>query len=99
MLNILKILMVLSWLMVLGCVFVTIKNENAYHNRIIILRGIGDYINWRRKNNLSIDDTELSLYDSMEPYDRTLWRLGDWSYKNILPPDKYKIIKPFIRKG
>lgn len=94
----LKILMILSWLIFLSLIILEIKNENMYHNHRVILRGIDNYIKWRRKHNLSIDDTELSLFDSMEPYERTLWRLGDWSYKNILPPDKFKLIKPFIRK-
>jgi hypothetical protein len=37
-------------------------------------------------------------YDDMESYDETLFRLFDFGYKNILPKEKYDIIKPYINK-
>lgn len=38
----------------------------------------------------------LVSYEDMESYESTLFRLWDWGYKRILPPEKYEIIKPFI---
>lgn len=94
----LKIITLLWWLIVLFFIALTIKNENTYHNHIIISNAIGDYIRWRIKNNLYDNLSYLALYDCIEPYERTLWRLWDWSYKNILPPEQYKIIKPFVKR-
>ena len=38
----------------------------------------------------------LVSYEDMESYESTLFRLWDWGYKRILPPEKFEIIKPFI---
>lgn len=35
-------------------------------------------------------------YDDEEAYEKTMWRLWDFGYKNILPKEKYEIIKEFI---
>ena len=37
-------------------------------------------------------------YDDMEDYDSTLFRFWDWGYTNILPKEKFEIIKPFIKE-
>jgi hypothetical protein len=37
-------------------------------------------------------------YDDMRDYDSTVMRIFDWGYKNILPEDKFEIIKPYIHK-
>ena len=37
-------------------------------------------------------------YRDMEDYDKTLFRLWDWGYTNILPKEKFEIIKPYINK-
>ena len=38
----------------------------------------------------------LVSYEDLESYESTLFRLWDWGYKRILPPEKFEIIKPFI---
>lgn len=38
----------------------------------------------------------ISVWES-EPYEKTLWRLWDWSYTRILPPEKFELIKPYIK--
>lgn len=37
-------------------------------------------------------------YDVMESYEKTLFRVWDWGYKNIVPPDVLEKISPFINK-
>lgn len=83
-------------LALLVCIFLIIKNENAEHNHTIIIDAIYAY---------QLDMCKMYIYDyevdfkDMESYGKTLFRLWDWGYKNILPPDKFKIIKPYIYKG
>lgn len=36
-------------------------------------------------------------FDDMEHYDRTLFRFWDWGYTRILPPDKFEIIKDYVK--
>lgn len=97
MLTIAKIIIFLCWVASLCLVILLIKNENTNRKRMIIIEAIKEYCTFRIKND-TWDRTDLSLYDCMEPYDRTLWRLTDWSYKRILPRDKFEIIKPFIKE-
>ena len=35
-------------------------------------------------------------YDDAEPYDKTLLRLWDFGYHNILPKEKFEIIEKYI---
>lgn len=74
-------------------VVLMLKNNNTYNNHTKILQAIHDY---------AVTENELisamSLYDEMEDYDRTMFRLWDWGYTRILPPDKFELIKPYIKK-
>lgn len=90
--------MVFLWLIYLGIIVIGIKGENTSHNRLIIIHAIAEYYSRYVYIDSDQNIADSELYDAMEPYERTLWRLNDWSYKNILPPDKYELIKPFIRK-
>lgn len=79
------------------CVFGLIKNENTYRMHRIILSAIIRYQMEQHENG-----KEIKVYIMhMESYDTTYERWWDWGYKNILPPDKFKIIKPYIvtRRG
>lgn len=38
----------------------------------------------------------VSVWDS-ESYEKTLFRLWDWGYTRILPPEKFELIKPYIK--
>lgn len=68
------------------------KNINTYNNIITITDAIYKY-----KIDMTSQDKEDEVgYDDMKSYDRILWNLLDWGYENILPPDKYKIIKKYI---
>ena len=85
-------------LAILAGVVILIKNINAFKNQIIISDAICRYgcelIQRGEYNILNLPVT----YDDMEDYDRTLWRLWDWGYKRILPPEKFELIKPYIKK-
>lgn len=39
----------------------------------------------------------LVEFDDMESYEKTLFRLWDWGYTRILPPEKFELIKPYIK--
>lgn len=72
-----------------------VKNNNTYKNQMIILTAIGDY----RKYMISLrkwDFFEVS-YSDMESYNDTFKRWWDWGYSRILPPEKFEIIKPYIK--
>lgn len=70
------------------------KNYVTYRKRVIILNAIYLY---RREliEQDKYDEAQVNM-DDMESYDKTLWRLWDWGYKRILPPEKFEIIKPYI---
>ena len=40
----------------------------------------------------------LELLWQMEDFDKTLFRLWDWGYKNILPKEDFELIKPYIEE-
>lgn len=74
-------------------ILMLVKNENAYKNRDIIIEAIYEYNIASNRYGDRID------YADIEPYDDTLYRWWDWGYENILPPDKFEIIKPYIKNN
>lgn len=79
------------------CVFMIAKNGNTYRCHMLITEAIGLYhLDKIAKREF---DYEADVdYDDEEPYDKTLWRLWDWGYTRILPPEKFEFIKPYIVK-
>lgn len=77
-----------AWLMI-------IKNEITYRNHRIISNAILNYQMAMIKAR--IYDYYVD-YSDMEEYETTWRRLWDWGYKNILPKEKYEIIKDYIEK-
>lgn len=77
------------------CIGALFKNENTYRNRTIISDAIADYsmhkIDRCQWNSIEVD------FDDMESYEATFVRWWDWGYTRILPPEKFEIIKPYIR--
>ena len=69
-----------------------VKNTVTFinHGKII------DAIHLYRMQCLYKDKEPLVSHEDMESYDSTLFRLWDWGYKHILPPEKFEIIKTFI---
>lgn len=88
------------FLLLIVCVFMLalpilmlVKNENAYKNRDIIIKAIYEYNIASNRCGDRID------YDDIEPYDDTLYRWWDWGYENILPSDKFEVVKPYIKNN
>lgn len=76
------------------CFYLLAKNENTCRMRIVIIDAIRDYKVDMYEKGLPI----LVDYTDKEPYYSTLFRLWDWGYTRILPPEKFKIIEPYIVK-
>ena len=75
-------------------IFCYAKNNNTYKNHFIIIDAIYKYC---KHENLNVN-IQKDLYDSMKSYDDTFKCFFDWGYKNILPPEKFKLIEPYITK-
>lgn len=81
---------------VIFCVYMLFRNEYVFKNHMIIFNAIHMY---RRDMIARGEFVNFKVnYDDMESYDETLFRLFDFGYKNILPKEKYDIIKPYINK-
>ena len=79
------------------CLFLRIRIDVAYKNHMKIVEAISKYgIEQVRLRNFSEDP--LDFYDQIEPFNKAIWRLWDFSYKNIVPKDIYEKIEPFISK-
>jgi hypothetical protein len=68
----------------------------VYENRVIVHEAIYAYI--RDMTKRGEFNYEVNYYD-METFHKTVYRLFDFGYKNILPEEKYEIIEPYIKKG
>lgn len=83
----------LIWFIIIVCIFLVVKNIRTYIVRSKIAMAI---CQWR------IDHAVGSNYwlntDLMEPYNRTLLRFWDWSYKRIVNKRAYEKIKDYIGK-
>lgn len=98
------ILLNISALAMLVCVIAFIKNQVTYRNHTVIADAIFDYrmnaIDKAVKNGTIVEEGvkyEVN-YDDMRDYNETVMRIFDWGYENILPKDKFEIIKPYIHK-
>lgn len=93
---ILRILIIAFLLVAILGLILLLKNENTYKQHKIILQAI---YNYRIDLHSKGIHYEIRVnYDDMESYNKTFYRLWDWGYKNILPPDKFELIKPYIKK-
>lgn len=75
--------------------FMLYRNEVAYKNHIIIVNAIGDY-KLACIKNFQFDAADLVDYDDAEAYEKTIFRFWDKGYENILPPEKFKLVAPYI---
>ena len=82
------LLLIVSIFMLALPILMLVKNENAYKNRDIIIEAIYEY-------NIASNRRG----DRIDSYDNTLYRWWDWGYENILPSDKFEIIKPYIKNN
>lgn len=78
-----------------------IKLEVAYRWHIKILDAIHDYIVYKSKNEKyhSVDEfvADYKMYNEIEPLEETTYRLLDWGYKRIVPPETLEKIRPYIK--
>lgn len=79
--------------MLLTAIILGIKNEVTFHNLEIISDAIEAYEadtgEWRKGCEMFLKTRE---------YDALYWNLFDWGYKNILPPEDFALIEPYIKK-
>lgn len=77
------------------CTIYGIKNFNTPIQRKRIIDAIGAYHIALIDNNL-LYDSQVE-YSDMESYEKTLLRIWDWGYTNILPKEKFEIIKKYMK--
>lgn len=84
-------------IMLIG-VFFLIKNHNTYLQHIKINHAIFDYQVYCIYNKpRDYDGYKDVAYSDEEPYDKTLFRIFDWGCENILPKEKYELVKQYIK--
>lgn len=76
-------------------IILLIKNEVTKHHQLLILDAIESY---NKDKILALKFSETIDFNCMEYYDDTLFRLWDWGYKHIVPPETFEVIKPYIKK-
>ena len=75
--------------------FLIAKNEVTFSRQVAVSIAMHAY----NMHQISIHECDNLLdYDDIEPYMKTFWRLWDWGYKRLLPPDKFELIKPYLSK-
>ena len=73
-----------------------VKCDFTHRNHVIILDAIFEY-NMHLIKEGKFDQSEVAFAD-MEDWDATQARFWDWGYTRILPPEKFELIKPYIKK-
>ena len=85
--------MVIVLCLLLMAVILLVKNDVTYRNMMVITNAIRDY----RYEEITENNPIFVDYDDMGSYLKVLFRIWDWGYENILPPDKYVLIAPYIK--
>lgn len=74
------------------CVVLLIKSEITLKNSTKILNAIDAYAEEHEDY-----ETAMLLLLHIEDFEKSLFRMTDWGYKNMLPKEDFEIIKPYIR--
>ena len=74
------------------CFIALRKANNTFRNEMIMTNAIYEYQKYCIANNLPM---EVS-YEDIKPDKEIFRNLFDWGYTNILPKEKFEIIKPYI---
>ena len=70
-----------------------VKNEITFKNLCLIFDAVRLYnFDCIRNGNKA----DIVSFDNIKSYDEVYNNLFDWGYKNILPPDDFEKVKPFI---
>lgn len=96
--NVVKTIMVVAFVMCLlfvaYCAFRIHRLDVTLRNREAII----DAIYYYTRDALT-NQTEIKVgYDDMESFEETDNRLWDWGYTRILPPEKFELVKPYIKE-
>ena len=89
--------LIVMFIMLFYNIYMYVKNNNTFKQRIKIIKAIHAYFQ-SKKGVEEMDVSEIDyMYHSVESYDDTLNRRFDWGCKNIVPPDVYEKIEPYIK--
>lgn len=89
-----KIVMIVCVFSLLCCLFMLVRVEIVYRNRIKILNAIHKY----NKDRINRDDYEnLISYDCLEDFEKTTRRLWDFGYKRIVSEDVLRKICGYLK--
>lgn len=86
-------------IMIASC-YLLIKNMVTSWHRQLIIDAIHDYhidVIYHYDYRTGYATFQVD-YKDMESYGKTILRFWDWSYKRILPKDKFAIIEPYLKK-
>lgn len=90
--------LIVMFIMLFYNIYMSVKNNNTFKQRIKIIKAIHAYFQ-SKKGVEEMDVSEIDyMYHSVESYDDTLNRRFDWGCKNIVPPDVYEKIEPYIEE-
>ena len=82
----------------LVCLFFLIKNNNTFNQRIKINDAIYEYHRYCIYNKPSDYNASHDVdYCDEESYNKTFFRIFDWGHENILPKEKYDLVKQYIK--
>lgn len=87
----------LKWFLLFLALFVVlakIKADITYENHCKVLRAIKGY----RAACKITNKQPLVDFDDMIDYEESAKQIFDWSCKNILPKEKFELIKPFMEE-
>ena len=89
-------IMTICWALLVLSTFIYIRAEVTYRNQRII----GDAV---YRYSMDMIDKDMFIqrevfFDDIESFERTMFRLWDFGYTRILPPDKFEIIRPYIKE-
>lgn len=69
------------------------KNDRTYRLQTLFIEAIDMYQTEKISKGEFTYDVE---FDDLEEYNKTLFRMWDWGYTRLLPPEKLEIILPYV---
>lgn len=98
-----KIFMIMWGIIIIGLVYLSFKAVRTSTVIEILNDAIYDYNiylinNFDYKSGNSPYRMPFVYQRDRNVFDKTLWRLWDWGYEHILPPEDLEKIRPFIKE-
>ena len=94
--NIITSILIILYIGLAVSIYVLVKNTNTYKQHIKISKAIKEYL-CNHADEIENEDI-TSMFDSIQDYDKTLYRFWDWGYERIVPKDVLEKIQPYIGK-